>query len=104
LLELSFPEAGHLLEVDGVAIRQLLAKAPTPAALARKRLSTLQKDWRLRGKAQELKTLAPNSMADPELAQASAPALQAILRSLALVEGQLREVDRQIESLTQEQP
>jgi hypothetical protein len=42
LLELSFPELGELLEVDGVGIRQLLAEAPTPEAIAQKRLSTLE--------------------------------------------------------------
>jgi transposase len=30
LLDLSFPELGRLLELDGVGIRQLLAEAPTP--------------------------------------------------------------------------
>ena len=103
LLDLSFPELGGLMELDGVGLRQLLEKAPTPQRIAQKRLATLQKDWRLRGKAQELKTLAANSMADPELAAASAPALQALLQSLALVEGQLRDLDRQIESMASQQ-
>jgi transposase len=103
LLDLSFPELGQLMELDGVGLRELLAQAPTPAAIAQKRLSTLQKDWRVRGKAQEIKTLAAHSMADPELAQASAPALQAILHSLALVEAQLREVDQQIDSMVSQQ-
>jgi transposase len=103
LLDLSFPELGDLLEVDGVAIRQLLLKAPTPGAIAQKRLSTLQKDWRVRGKAQALKELAANSMADPELAQASVPALQAILHSLALIEKELRAVDQQIEIMVSQQ-
>ena len=44
LLELSFPELSQLLQIDGVAIRELLLKAPTPAALGRKRLATLQQD------------------------------------------------------------
>jgi transposase len=103
LLDLSFPELGQLLELDGAGIRELLAKAPTPAAIAQKRLSTLQKDWRVRGKAQALKELAAHSMANPELAQASAPALQAILHSLARLEAQLREVDQQINSMLSQQ-
>ncbi len=103
LLDLSFPELGGLLELDGAGLRELLGKAPTPQAIARQRLSTLQKDWRVRGKAQELKELAAHSMADPELARASAPALQAILHSLALIEGQLRAVDQQIETMVSQQ-
>lgn len=101
LLWLSFPELEQLLEIDGVAIRQLLQDAPTPAAIARKRLSTLQADWRLRAKAAELKALAAASVADPELAQANAPALQAILAALGESEARLRALDRQIAQLTQ---
>ena len=98
LLELSFPELGDLLELDGVGIRRLLAESPTPKAIAQKRLATLEKNWMLRPKAQELKALAAQSMADQLLAQASAPALQLILQSLAKVEGQLRAVDKEIEA------
>jgi transposase len=50
VLELSFPELGSLLEVDGVGIRELLKRAPTPAAIARVRLSTLESNWMLRQK------------------------------------------------------
>ncbi len=103
LLDLSFPELGGLLELDGAGLRELLGEAPTPAAIARKRLSTLQKDWRLRGKAAQLKALAATSMADPELAAASAPALQALLQSLALLEGQLHALDAQIEAMTSQE-
>jgi transposase len=98
VLELSFPELGALLEVDGVGIRALLEQAPTPAALARVRLSTLEKNWMLRPKAARLKTLARDSIADPELAQASAPALQAILQALSAMEARLRDLDQQIET------
>jgi transposase len=89
---------GDLLELDGIGIRRLLAEAPTPEAIAQKRLATLEKNWMLRPKAARLKALAAHSMADPVLAQASAPALQLILQSLAKVEGQLRAVDKQIEA------
>jgi transposase len=99
LVDLSFPELGTLLEVDGVGIRALLAKAPTPAAISRLRLSTLEKNWMVRPKAAALKALAAHSMADPELAAASTPALQAILQSLSEMEKRLREVDRQIDQL-----
>ena len=58
LLDVSFPELGGLLEIDGVGIRQLLAQAPTPAAIARVRRSTLEKNWMLRPKAAALKKLA----------------------------------------------
>jgi transposase len=44
LLDVSFPELGGLLQLDGVGIRELLAQAPTPAAIARKRLCTLEKN------------------------------------------------------------
>ena len=100
VLELSFPELGALLEVDGTGIRQLLSQAPTPAAIARVRLSTLEKNWMLRPKAAKLKALAADSLADPGLAQASAPALQAILQALAEMEARLRSLDQQIETLT----
>ena len=100
LLDLSFPELGNLLEIDGVGIRQLLAQAPTPRAMARMRRSTLEKNWMLRPKAAQLKKLAAESMADPELAQASSPALTAMLQALDSVEARLRELDRQIEALT----
>jgi transposase len=64
LLDLSLPELGELLALDGTGIRKLLVKAPTPAAIARMRLSTLEKNWMLRPKAAELKALASKSMAD----------------------------------------
>jgi len=99
LLDVSFPELGTLLEIDGVGIRQLLAQAPTPAAIARKRRSTLQKNWMLRPKAAVLKKLAATSLADPELAQASAPALLAMLQSIAAMEARLDQLDREIETL-----
>src|SRR4029077_17409422 len=57
LLDLSFPELEHLLQVDGVGIRQLLLQAPTPAAIAKMRRSSLEKNWMLRSKAAALKTL-----------------------------------------------
>lgn len=99
LLDVSFPELGGLLEIDGVGIRQLLAQVPTPAAIARVRRSTLEKNWMLRPKAAALKKLAATSIADPELAQASAPALLAMLQSIAAMEARLDELDRQIETL-----
>jgi transposase len=99
LLDVSFPELGELLEIDGVGIRQLLAQAPTPAAIARMRRSTLEKNWMLRPKAAALKKLAATSIADPELAQASAPALLAMLQSIAAMEAHLGELDREIETL-----
>jgi transposase len=99
LLDVSFPELGGLLELDGVGIRQLLSQAPTPAAIARMRRSTLEKNWMLRPKAAALKTLAADSIADPELAQASAPALLTMLESMAVLERRLRQLDQQIEAL-----
>jgi transposase len=100
LLDVSFPELGGLLEIDGVGIRQLLSQAPTPAAMARVRRCTLEKNWMLRPKAAQLKKLAADSMADPDLAQASRPALLAMLQSMSAMEARLRELDRQIEALT----
>jgi transposase len=100
VLELSFPELGALLEVDGVGIRELLGQAPTPAAIARVRLSTLENNWMLRPKAAALKALAADSLANLELSAATAPALQAILQALAEMEARLRSLDRQIETLT----
>lgn len=99
LLDLIFPELGELLEIDGVGIRALLQKAPTPQAIARLRRATLEKDWKLRPKARALKALAADSIADPELAAASAPALVALLQSMAELEARLRALDRQIEQL-----
>jgi transposase len=99
VLELSFPELGSLLEVDGVGIRELLAQAPTPAAIARKRLSTLEGNWMLRAKAARLKALAADSIADPQLSAASAPALQAIIETVGAMETRLRDLDQQIETL-----
>jgi len=100
LLDLSFPELGNLLEIDGVGIRQLLSQAPTPRAIARMRCKTLEKNWMLRPKAAQLKKLAAESIADPELAQASSPALLAMLQSIEAMEGRLLELDRQIAVLT----
>jgi transposase len=99
LLDVSFPELGGHLEIDGVGIRQLLLKAPTPAAIARMRRSSLEKNWMLRPKAAALKKLAATSIADPELAAASGPALLAMLQSIAAMEARLNELDRQIETL-----
>ena len=102
VLELSFPELGALLEVDGVGIRELLERAPTPAAIARMRLSTLEKNWMLRAKAARLKALAADSIADPDLSAASAPALQAILQALGAMEARLRDLDQQIGTLARQ--
>jgi transposase len=102
VLELSFPELGQLLEVDGVGIRELLERAPTPAAIARVRLSTLENNWMLRAKAARLKALAAASIADPDLSAASAPALQAILQALGAMEARLRDLDQQIETLARQ--
>jgi transposase len=63
------------------------------------RRCALEKNWMVRPKAAALKTLAADSMADPELAAASAPALEAILQSMAAMEARLRELDRQIQTL-----
>ena len=102
VLELSFPELGALLEVDGAGIRELLSKAPTPAAIARVRLSTLEKNWMLRPKAARLKALAADSIADREFSAASAPALQAILAAVGAMEARLRQLDQQIETLARQ--
>ncbi len=102
LLELSFPELGQLMKPDGVGIRTLLLQAPTPAAIARKRLATLQQDWMLRPKAAQLKALAADSIADPDLASAAAPALRAILDALAELQQRLAQLDRQIEQLARQ--
>ncbi|HEX4500658.1 MAG TPA: IS110 family transposase, partial [Scandinavium sp.] len=102
LLDLSFPELEHLLQVDAVGIRQLLLQAPTPAAIARMRRSTIEKNWMLRPKAAALKTLAAQSIADPDIAQASAPALCSILELIATLEKRLMELDQQIAQLTRE--
>jgi transposase len=102
VLELSFPELGSLLEVDGVGIRELLERAPTPAAIARRRPSTLEKNWMLRAKAARLQALAADSIADPELSAASAPALQSILEALGAMEARLRALDQQIEALARQ--
>jgi transposase len=100
LLDVSFPELEHLLEVHGVGIRQLLLQAPTPAAIGRMRRSTLEKNWMLRPKAAALKTLAAKSIADPDIAQASAPALCSILELIASLEKRLAQLDQQIAQLT----
>lgn len=102
VLELSFPELGSLLQVDAVGIRELLERAPTPAAIARRRRSTLEKNWMLRAKAARLQALAADSIADPDLSAASAPALQAILQALGAMEARLRDLDQQIETLARQ--
>lgn len=63
------------------------------------RRSTLEKNWMLRPKAAKLKALAADSLADRELAAASAPALQAIIEVLGAMEARLRSLDQQIETL-----
>jgi transposase len=100
LMDLSFPELGRLLELDGVGIRKLLSQAPTPVAIARMRRSTLEKNWMLRPKAAALKAVAADSLADPELARASAPALVAILQAIATLEARLKLLDQQIQQVT----
>lgn len=100
LLDLSFPELGQLMELDGVGLRALLAQAPTPQAIARKRRATLEQDWKLRPKAAALQALAADSIADPELSAASAPALQSILQALREMEARLRALDTQIQTLS----
>jgi transposase len=102
VLELSFPELGTLLEVDGVGIRALLERAPTPAAIARVRLSTLENNWMLRQKAARLKALAADSIADRQLSAANIPALQVILQALGAMEARLSHLDQQIETLARQ--
>jgi transposase len=102
LLDLSFPELGSLMEVDGAGIRELLGRAPTSAAIARVRLSTLENNWMLRAKAARLKALAADSIADPDLSAASASALGAILQALGAMEARLRHLDQQIETLARQ--
>jgi transposase len=102
LLDLSFPELGQLMELDGLGLRALLCQAPTPAAIARKRRSTLEKDWKLRPKAARLQALAADSIADPALSAASAPALQVILQALGAMETRLRSLDQQIQTLARQ--
>ena len=97
LLEVSFPELSTLMQPDGVGLRALLRQAPTPAEIARKRLATLQQNWMLRPKAAQLKALAADSIADPALASASAPALRALLHTLDDLEERLAQLDREIE-------
>jgi transposase len=53
----------------------------------------------LRPKAVALKALAADSIAEPQLSAASAPALQAILQALGAMEARLRDLDQQIETL-----
>jgi transposase len=102
VLELSFPELATLLEVDGVGVRKLLRQAPTPAAIARVRLSTLENNWMLRQKAARLKALAADSIADRQLSAANVPALQVILQALGAMEARLRHLDQQIETLARQ--
>jgi transposase len=102
LLDLSFPELGQFMELDGVGLRELLAQAPTPDAIARRRLSTLEKDWKLRPKAAALKALAADSLADPELSAAGAPAVQIILASLSEMEARLHTLDTHIDTLSRQ--
>jgi len=90
------------MELDGVGLRQLLSQAPTPDAIARKRRSTLEKDWKLRPKAVALQALAADSRADPALSAASAPALQVILRALREMEARLRALDQEIDRLSRQ--
>jgi transposase len=104
LLELSFAFLGQLLELDGVGIGSLLSQAPTPAAIMRMRRSSLEKNWMLRPKAAALKLLASDSIADPQLAAASAPALQLLLRSLASLEAQLHKLDQKSKALMESLP
>ena len=89
LLDVSFPELGGLLEIDGVGIRQLLEKAPTPAAIARMRRSTLEKNWMLRPKAAALKKLAATLSPTPSWLQASAPAFWPCFKAIAAMEDAL---------------
>ena len=89
-----------MLQVDGVGIRQLLLKASSPAAIARLRRCSFAYIWLLRPKAAALNALATVSIADPEMAQAGAPALVNILGLIENLEERLAALDKHIAQLT----
>ena len=97
LLEVVFPELHTLVSVHRQDVRELLAKAPTPAALSRLHRTTLHTCFG--EKTESILATARASLTPPTLADASAPALQAVLETIAQLESRLRQIDTQMQAL-----
>jgi transposase len=97
LLEVVFPELHTLVSVHRQDVRKLLAKAPTPAALSRLHRSTLHVCFG--EKTESVLAAARASLTPATLAEASAPALQAVLETISQLENRLHQVDLQMQAL-----
>lgn len=93
LLTVVFPELDSLVKIHSQAVRSLLAESPTPLALAQQSLAKLRRAFGSHAVA--VRDVARSSLADPVLAAASAPALQAQLRLIASLEEQLTVLEKQ---------
>jgi transposase len=97
LLDSVFPELGRLVSIHNRAVRKLLAEAPTPHALQRQCVARLRRAFG--AKTDAVLTAARCTLANPELAQACVPALQAALQSMEQLSEQLQRMDAQLTAL-----
>lgn len=96
LLDVVFPELNTLLDVHTQRVRALLAAASTPTALLTRSLRQLRAAFGTH--TDPVLAAARASLAVPELAQASVPALRALLATITALETQLRQLDAQLQA------
>ena len=96
LLDLVFPELADLVDVHTQRVRALLANAATPAVIAK--LSVRRLRAAFAGQTEAVRTAARQSLACEALAQASVPALHAVLASIESTENQLRHLDAELKA------
>ena len=95
LLDVVFPELNTLVDVHTQRVRALLAGASTPTTLLSRPLRQLRAAFGAH--TDQVVAAARASLAVPELAQASGPALHALLESITALETQLRQLDAQLQ-------
>ena len=100
LLDLSFPELGKLMQLDGAGLaRPPPGRRPLrPPSLANASPPSSETGG-CAPRPRNAKRSRPTPFADPDLAAASAPALRGLLHAIAELENRLAQLDRQIEQL-----
>lgn len=94
LLDVVFPELADLVDVHCQRVRALLSKAATPAAL--RTLSVRRLRAAFAEQTDAVLAAARTSIGAETLAQASVPALQALLGGIESLESQLRQLDAEL--------
>lgn len=100
LLDCLFPELSTLVKrkIHGRRVRALLTTAPTPVALRSQPLARLR--WAFGAQTDAVLAAARDSLSSAPLANASAPALQTLLKIIDQLESQLAALDLALQAQT----